>query len=97
MKNYQLNNIDPEDLEDFLVKTETSFGIRFTGDELRYISTFGQLCDHILALQTVGQVAEKMAREHYVASRRNPETVNKNEIEKVLTDWFCGEFTISPF
>jgi hypothetical protein len=47
------------------------------------------------ALQTVGQVAEKMAREHYVASRRNSETINKNEMEKILTGWFCGEFTIS--
>lgn len=44
-----------------------------------------------LDLQTVGQVASKMARENYLKSRRNPKTFNKNEIEKILTDWFSAE------
>lgn len=47
-----------------------------------------------LAVQTVGQVAEKMQRENYVKSRRNPGTVNKKEIEKILTDWFSEEFEL---
>jgi hypothetical protein len=45
-------------------------------------------------VQTVGQVAEKMQRENYVKSRRNPGTVNKKEIEKILTDWFSEEFEL---
>lgn len=45
-----------------------------------------------LDLQTVGQVAEKMARENYLQSRRNPKTFNQKEVEKVLTDWFADEF-----
>ncbi len=44
---YELKNIDPEDIEDLLVKVETSFDINFVGDELIHITTFGQLCDHI--------------------------------------------------
>lgn len=44
-----------------------------------------------LDLQTVGQVAEKMTRENYLKSRRNPNTFNKSEIEKVLTDWFSND------
>jgi hypothetical protein len=44
-----------------------------------------------LDLQTVGQVAEKMTRENYLKSRRNTKTFNKNEIEKVLTDWFSND------
>lgn len=44
-----------------------------------------------LALQTVGQVAKKMARENYLKSRRNSNTFNKNEIEKVLIDWFSND------
>lgn len=44
-----------------------------------------------LDLQTVGQVAEKMTRENYIKSRRNSKTFNKNEIEKVLTDWFSND------
>lgn len=44
-----------------------------------------------LDLQTVGQVAEKMTRENYLKSRRNPKTFNKKEIEKILTDWFSND------
>ena len=47
-----------------------------------------------LDLQTVGQVAEKMMRENYVRSRRNPKTFNKNEIEKVMADLFRNDLFI---
>jgi len=207
----ELKNIDSDDIEDFLVKVETSFDIQFVGNELVHITTFGQLCDHIadkiqldnkvdctsqqafyklreaissvlevdnrtispglslagllprksrrstiqklethlgfklnilrppkwvteilfiilivslfgfifdrqigllgivfsfaglwfvykigneFDLETVGQVAEKMTRENYLKSRRNPMTFNKNEMEKVITDWFSDYFKI---
>lgn len=48
-----------------------------------------------LDLQNVGQVAAQMQRENYLKSRRNPLTVNKKEIEKVLTDWFSNEFDLN--
>jgi hypothetical protein len=44
-----------------------------------------------LDVQTVGQLAKKMTRENYLKSRRNPKTVNKNEIEKLLTEWFIND------
>jgi len=211
VKDYELKNIDPEDIEDLLMKVETSFDIEFVGEELIHITTFGQLCDHIankiqldnsgdctsqqafyklreaisstfqidkksilishsladilprqnrragtmelethlgfklnilrpplwvvwtlvilllasfvgiffnwqigflglvfsfsglwisskignkLDVQTVGQLAEKMTRENYLKSRRNPKTFNRNEIEKVLTDWFSEAFDL---
>ncbi len=211
MTEFELKNIDSEDIEDLLKKVETSFDIKFVGDELVHITTFGQLCDHIadkmqlddsddctsqqafyklrsaisstleiddktistdcplsellprqsrrartkklekhlgfklnilrpphwvtgtllililafllglffdwqvgllgivfsiaglwfankigneLELQTVAQVVEKMTRENYLKSRRNPKTFNKNEIEKILSDWFSNELYI---
>ncbi|MCU0350423.1 MAG: hypothetical protein MUF43_06265 [Flavobacterium sp.] len=211
MKDFELKNIDSEDIEDLLVKVETSFNIQFVGNELAYITTFGQLCNHItnkiqldhsndctsqqafyklreaisstlqinnktistdstlvdlfprksrrsrikkleehlgfkinilsppswlvaplliiflvsifglffsqqigflgigfsiagfwiahkigneLDLQTVGQVAEKMTREHYLKSRRNPQTFNKKEVERLLTEWFSDDLDL---
>ncbi|WP_316832862.1 hypothetical protein [Pedobacter aquatilis] len=211
MTDYELKNIDPDDINDLLVKVEKSFAIKFSDTELVHISTFGELCDHIvnkiqldnaddctsqqafyklrdaisstlqidkktisinfpladflpresrrsrtkkleeqlgfklhilrppnwvtgtlviillaslgglyfnwqigllglmfsiaglwfankigneLDLQTFGQVVEKMTRENYIKSRRNPKTFNKNEIEKVLTDWFSNDLDL---
>ncbi len=47
-----------------------------------------------LDLTTVGELAEKMVRENYLMSRRNPNTFNKSEIEKVLIGWFSSYFDI---
>lgn len=211
MKEFELKNTDPEDLEHLLVKVEKSFGIGFSENELVNVQTFGELCDHIknkiqldktgdctsqqafyklrnvlssvlkvgresitpdtflskllprhkrrtrtrqieralefklsilrpphfvthflhllllgsfiglyfswqlglcgiglsigglwiafktgkeLDLKTVGQVAEKMTRENYLKSRRNPTTFNENEIEGILTDWFSNDLLI---
>ena len=44
-----------------------------------------------LDIQTVGQLAEKMTKENYLKSRRNPKTVNRNEIEKLLIEWFIND------
>ena len=212
MKEFELKNIDPEDIEDLLVKVEDSFDIKFADNELAHVKTFGEMCDHIknkiqldhtddcttqqafyklrsslisalqvdkeqitpdslladllprqirksktkqieqclgfrlsllrpphyvtgflvllllsslvglafawqfalaglglsigglwlttktgneLDLKTVGQLAEKMTRENYIKSRRNPKTYNDNEIEKVLTDLFSNDLVIN--
>ncbi|WP_028978611.1 hypothetical protein [Sporocytophaga myxococcoides] len=205
MKEFELKNSDPEDIEDVLKKVEISFDFEFLDDELLHLKTFGELCDHIinkiqlihsddctsqqafykirnaiskslhldpkaiapdtslaailpsndrrsrikniemilgfklhilrppywivitllvlsvasvvglfikfsigvaglalsisgfwlafktgnvLNLQTVGQLTEKITRENYLKSRRNPKTFNKQEVEKLLIDLF---------
>jgi len=47
MIDYELKNIDIDDISDVLVKVEKSFDIKFENDELEHITTFGELCDHI--------------------------------------------------
>lgn len=47
MKNFKLKleNADPDEVNDILQKVEKSLGIRFENDELKDLTTFGQLCD----------------------------------------------------
>ena len=47
MRDCELKDIDKEDIEDLLEKIEASFEIKIIGGELAYVTTFGQLCDHI--------------------------------------------------
>ncbi len=206
MIDFELKNIDPEDIEDLLVKVEKSFNIKFVSNEFTGLSTFGELCDHItnkiqldhsdscatqqafyklrnaisattnisniktdtllsdilprqkrlslvrqienqlgfklpllrpkyfitgtlilvflvslgglfiswkiglmllvfslvglriankfgkeLDIKTLGELTEKMTREHYLKSRRNSTTFNRNEIENILTEWFSKD------
>lgn len=44
-----------------------------------------------LDLTTLGQFAEKIAREHYFKSRRLPLTVNRNEIEETVRMLFIAD------
>lgn len=62
-------------------------GLTFSIAGLWFANKIGNELD----LQTVGQLAEKMTRENYLKSRRNPKTVNKNEIEKLLTELFIDD------
>lgn len=209
MKEIKLNNIDAEDIEDWLSKVQLSFNIRFEADELANVSTFGELCDCIeskiqldhsdscttqqafyklrtainlvfdirditpqtlltevlprkhripmmrqlegelgfetylleasgqcilalfvillisfagifinwkiglpatalsiwglhlavkfgkeLPVKTVGEAARQIARENYLKCRRVSTTFNRNEIEKILTEWFSHDLSI---
>ena len=47
MTDYQLNNIDPGDIDDLLLQVEKSFDIKFAQAELSHVTTFGELCDQI--------------------------------------------------
>ncbi len=66
------------------------FGLSFSIGGLWFANKIGNELD----LKTVGQVAEKMTNENYLKSRRNSNTFNKKEIEKVLTDWFSNDLSL---
>ena len=40
---------------------------------------------------TFGELAVKMTRENYLKSRLNSNSINKNEIENILTAWFIED------
>jgi len=44
-----------------------------------------------LDLITVGQIADKLSREHYLKSRRKSTTVNKNEVVQKIKDLFIAD------
>lgn len=46
---YKLSDIEIQDIEDLLLKVEDSFDIKFRNPELLDVSTFGELCDKIIA------------------------------------------------
>ncbi|MCP5062370.1 MAG: hypothetical protein GY936_07905 [Ignavibacteriae bacterium] len=48
MKNFELKDYDIEDLEDVLIRIESSFGINFVDNELASVTNFGQLSDSII-------------------------------------------------
>jgi hypothetical protein len=52
----ELHNIDPEDIEDWLMEVEKSFNFTFEQDELMAVQTFGDLSDHVISKLTLVQV-----------------------------------------
>ncbi|WP_432672947.1 hypothetical protein [Flavobacterium sp. SM2513] len=44
MEDFELCNVDPEDVNDLLLKVESSFGVKFVNNELLHIDNFGEFC-----------------------------------------------------
>ena len=47
LDNFKLDNIDPEDFGDTLLKLEKSFGAKFADNSFKDAKTFGNICDII--------------------------------------------------
>ena len=47
LENNKLDNIDPEDFGDTLLKLEKSFGLKFAENSMKDAKTFGDICDII--------------------------------------------------
>jgi acyl carrier protein/gas vesicle protein len=46
---YELNNVDPKNIDDVILKIQRSFNIKFDSEGLKGINTFGGLCDLIVS------------------------------------------------
>lgn len=46
-------------------------------------------------VNTVGELVEKVTREHYLQVRRNPGTINQSEVVKVVKDLLCADLGLS--
>lgn len=69
MIEYDLSNIDSEDLDYLLLKVEASFGIKFLDDELVDIITFGQLCDHIVGKMKIKDMSDCTSQQAFYKLR----------------------------
>jgi acyl carrier protein len=71
------------------------FKWQFALTGLAFFSFFGWATNKYFATeivtQTVGQIAEKFARENYLKARRNKKTINKIEIAKKVQELFKAE------
>jgi acyl carrier protein len=77
-----LNNIDPEDIGDVLLKIERSFHIKFTDQDLKMVKTFGALCDLVVDKVKLAQ-SDSCTTQHAFYKLRN--AINtKNTIERDL-------------
>jgi hypothetical protein len=47
-------------------------------------------------IKTLGDLAEKIAREHYLTCRRNASTVNRNEIAAKIKELFTADLYLEP-
>ena len=47
LSDFKLDNIDPEDFGDSLLKLEKSFGVKFADNSMKDAKTFGDICDII--------------------------------------------------
>lgn len=49
-----------------------------------------------LKVKTLGDLAEKVAREHYIKSRKDASTVNRNEISQKVKELFTADLYLEP-
>ncbi|MBB6112779.1 hypothetical protein [Mucilaginibacter lappiensis] len=49
-----------------------------------------------LKVKTLGDLAEKVAREHYIKCRRDASTVNRNEISQKVKELFTADLYLEP-
>lgn len=47
-----------------------------------------------LVVKNLKELSKKITREHYLQSRRNPDSYNEHEIDQILEDWFVSDLGV---
>lgn len=92
MNNRQLKNIDLEDIEDLLLKVETSFGIQFQGNELVHIVSFGELCDYIADKIQLNNFSDCTSQQAFYKLRNAISQTLRLDSRTITTDLPLGGF-----
>ncbi|MDB5143745.1 MAG: hypothetical protein JWQ66_2458 [Mucilaginibacter sp.] len=67
-------------------------GLLSSGISLKLSGKFGKE----MHLKTVGDLANKISKESYLRYRRNPCTINKNEVEQKVKEFFINDLDLEP-
>lgn len=76
----------------FISGTIALFGIAFSIFGFWISNKMGKEID----IKTVGELTDNMVSFNYIKSRRNPNTVNKRELDNVIKSIFIKEFQLAP-
>jgi acyl carrier protein len=86
-----IKNVDPDDLSDLLSKIETSFNIKFVGDELLHITTFGQLCKYITNKIELDTSYDCTSQQAFYKLRQTISTLLKINHNTILTNTLLSD------
>lgn len=82
------NNInrDIEEIEDVILKIEKSYEIKFETNELSYVQTFGELCDHIILKLKQHQTNDCTSQQAFYKLKEAILTSNELDKSSIRTD-----------
>lgn len=70
MSDFQLNEVDGDDLDDILSAVESSFNLKFGSHELQHVATFGELCDIIVSKITLQEAPDCTSQQAFYKLRK---------------------------
>jgi len=96
MTDYELKSIDPDDIDDLLVKVESAFDIKFVGDELFHVTTFGELCDLISNKIQLENIDDCTSQQAYYKLRNAISSTLQVDKNKISPDTYLKDLLPKP-
>lgn len=70
MPDFQLLEVEGDDIDDILATIESSFNLKFGTYELQHVTTFGELCDIIISKITLEEAADCTSQQAFYKLRK---------------------------